>query len=68
MQLTMSKKTDIATLYLDHLTNDHTLLGMQVQHSTLKDYMNIWSNGLKPYVGRNIRYHPPATALEAPMS
>ena len=68
VQLTMSKQTGIAILYLDHLTNGHTLLGMQVRLSTIKEYMNIIAKWVETYVGWDIGYHPSATSPDAPMS
>ena len=60
----MSKQINIAILYLDHLTNGHMLLGMQVRLRTLKGYMNIMAKLVEIHVGRDIRFHPPVLSLD----
>ena len=66
-QLTQSKQTDIAIIYLHKLTSGYTLLGMRIRLSTLKGYMNAMAKWVETHVGRDIRYHPTLALPDAPM-
>ena len=67
-QLTTSKQTDIAIVYLHQLTSGYTLMGMRIQLSTLKDYMNAMAKWVETHVGRDIRYHPTVAFPDAFMT
>ena len=64
-QLTTSKQTDIAIIYLHELTSGYTLLGFRIRLSTLKEYMNAMAKWVQPHVGRDIRCHPTVALPDA---